>query len=121
LLLGSNVLQILSFLLCARALGIDIGMWQAAIVFYGMSLASVIPLSIGGWGIREGVGVLLLANSSIEPSAAAALGVLLGLTLTVVAVAGALVWMNSRYQHPANSCKNLKLEALNSIVRRGDT
>jgi uncharacterized membrane protein YbhN (UPF0104 family)/SAM-dependent methyltransferase len=97
-LLASAILTVASFMVVARALAIDIDWWSAMIILMGMVLASVIPVSIGGWGIREGVAILLFASIGLGPNEATAVAVLFGLVLTIVGLSGGLVWAASGYR-----------------------
>jgi uncharacterized protein (TIRG00374 family) len=90
-----------AFLLCARAVGVPLGWWDATIILQGVVLASMIPASIGGWGVREGAAVLLFAQLGINATTATAVSILFGLALTVIGLAGALVWMVFGYRRLA--------------------
>jgi uncharacterized membrane protein YbhN (UPF0104 family) len=98
LLAASNVLTIWSFLCCASALGVSVSTWDGTIVLQGIVLASLIPVSIGGWGLREGAAVRLFGALGIQESQAVAVAVVFGLVLTVVGLIGAVVWAVSGYR-----------------------
>ena len=68
----------------AHALGLDLG-WSAMMAFVPVvAIAQVLPLSINGLGLREGVLVLLLAPLGVTTGEAVALGLLLyGMNLVV--------------------------------------
>ena len=68
----------------AHALGLDLG-WSAVMAFVPVvAIAQVLPLSVNGLGLREGVLVLLLAPLGISTGEAVALGLLLyGMNLVV--------------------------------------
>ena len=97
-LLASTVATIGSFIMVARALGVGVDWWNAMIILQGMVLASIIPVSIGGWGVREGVAILLFANIGIGANEATAVAILFGLALTAIGLVGGLVWMASGYR-----------------------
>jgi uncharacterized membrane protein YbhN (UPF0104 family) len=96
-LAASNCAYVASFFCCARALGVHIGSWDAAIVIQGMVLVSVLPISVGGWGLRESAAVLLFTPLGIDPGRAMAVSVLFGLVLTFHGGIGACVWIASGY------------------------
>lgn len=83
---------------CGRSIGLALSLWDTLIVLQGMMLASVIPLSIGGWGWREGAAVLLLAALNVGAAEATILSVLFGLGLTIIGLGGAVVWMLAGYK-----------------------
>jgi len=68
----------------AHALGLDLG-WSAMMAFIPVvAIAQVLPLSVNGLGLREGVLVLLLAPLGVSTGEAVALGLLLyGMNLVV--------------------------------------
>ncbi|MFN2607285.1 MAG: lysylphosphatidylglycerol synthase transmembrane domain-containing protein [Acidimicrobiales bacterium] len=68
----------------AHALGIDVG-WVPMLAFVPVvAIAQVVPLSVGGLGLREGALVLLLHPLGVAASKATALGLLLyGINLVV--------------------------------------
>ncbi|UWU66461.1 lysylphosphatidylglycerol synthase transmembrane domain-containing protein [Bradyrhizobium sp. NC92] len=56
-------------------------------------LSSAIPISIGGWGVREGAMVAALGLAGIASDKALAISVLLGLGALIVGLFGGLVWL----------------------------
>ena len=97
-LLVSNAVLLAAFLLCGLALGLVLGVVDGALVMFGMLLASVVPVSLGGWGVREGVAVLLLTATGASAAQAVAVSILFGLAMTVVALAGGVMWALSPYR-----------------------
>jgi len=76
------------------ALGLDdIAWWQTALVVPGTLLALAIPLSLGGWGIRESSMVLAFGAFGISQSSALALSIAYGLALTAAAGIGVVFWI----------------------------
>ena len=60
-----------------------------------MLLATMIPLSYAGWGIREAGAVWLLARAGIATESALAISVLFGAALLVAALPGVPLWLLS--------------------------
>lgn len=56
-------------------------------------LSSAVPISIGGWGVREGAMVAALGLAGIASDKALAISVLLGLGGLIVGLLGGLVWL----------------------------
>lgn len=88
-----HLISILSVGLLAPAMGIEINWLAFSIVVPIASLLMTIPISIAGWGVREGVMVVGLGYAGIQPEHAVALSVLYGLLLLAVALPGGLAWM----------------------------
>jgi hypothetical protein len=77
------------------ALGIRLeppALWQFLAIIPGILLLSAIPVSLGGWGVREGAMVAGLAMLGIDRGAAFTLSVLFGMALVAVGMIGCLVW-----------------------------
>lgn len=77
----------------ARALELDIGLLELAILVPPMLLISMIPISIAGWGLREGVMVTGLGFLGIPAEGALILSVMYGLGLLAVSLPGGLIWL----------------------------
>ena len=72
-------------------------------------LVAMIPISVGGWGIREGAMVVAFGYAGMEQSQALAVSVLLGgSSLTIGAVGGA-IWIAER--NPAFAAASPKTHA----------
>jgi len=77
------------------AIGLDAGLsaLDAFVLVPLVIMAAAVPLSIGGWGIREGAMVAALGLAGIASDKALAISVLLGLSNLVVGVIGGAVWL----------------------------
>lgn len=82
---GYQLLVVLAAFLAARALGIhQVGITVALAFIPAVAMAQVIPLSVGGLGIREGALALFLHPLGVSTGRAVGLGLLIyGLNLTV--------------------------------------
>jgi uncharacterized membrane protein YbhN (UPF0104 family) len=59
-------------------------------------LIATIPLSINGWGLREGAMIACLALAGVQASEAFVASVLFGVGQFVVALPGAAFWITGR-------------------------
>lgn len=66
--------------------------WQAALVAPAVLLGAALPVSLGGWGVREGGMVLALAPFGVAAGEALALSVAYGLMLALTGALGAAAW-----------------------------
>jgi hypothetical protein len=67
---------------------------------------SVVPVSIAGWGLREGAMVTGFAYVGISATDAVFLSVALGAGMTLVGLLGGLVWMSTGAKMmPSNDAK----------------
>ena len=96
LLLFSVLIHILSIVvvgMLSSALSIKVDWIALTIIVPITTLLTTIPLSIAGWGVREGVMVVGLGYVGIAPEEALALSILYGLLTLVVALPGVLAWL----------------------------
>jgi uncharacterized membrane protein YbhN (UPF0104 family) len=98
--LAVTVLLVFSFYACARGTGTVIPT-SAAFTLIPLILSSMlIPLSVGGWGWREGAAAALFPLIGASPSAGIATGIAYGAMMTVAALPALLFLANSRQQTP---------------------
>jgi len=79
----------------ALAWSMDIGLslTNCLVLIQPVVLATALPISIGGWGVRETAMIALLALVGVSASAALALSVQLGLLSMAAALPGLAVWL----------------------------
>jgi uncharacterized membrane protein YbhN (UPF0104 family) len=74
--------------LLARGMGVELSFGAALVAFPAVMLAALLPVSVGGWGVRELAAVPLLGAVGLAPDAAAAVALAFGLTQIVAALFG---------------------------------
>lgn len=89
---ASNLLLVGAASVLAYGAGIDVGFLTWLAVMPVVLLVSALPISIGGWGIREIAMVYMLGLFAVPPALAAAVSVQLGLCMTIASLVGAPVW-----------------------------
>jgi uncharacterized protein (TIRG00374 family) len=87
-----HFLSLLAFLLIARGLGIFVPTATFLGIATLLTFAQVIPISIGGWGVREAAAVGLFGLVGVEPGAALLSSVVLGISYAVASLPGAVIW-----------------------------
>lgn len=87
----------------AAALQLGVRFSDCLLLVPPVLLISVIPVSIAGWGVREGAMVVALGFINVPPGAAFAVSMLFGLVIAAASLPGALLWLTSGY-----SAKNLE-------------
>ncbi|MBO6902045.1 MAG: flippase-like domain-containing protein [Rhizobiaceae bacterium] len=98
LLAVANLLIGVSAWLIALSLGLNASLADMTIVIEGGALTAMIPVSVGGWGVREGTAAFLLNAMGHPLPGAIAASALMGLVLAVMGLVGALVWMVLPYR-----------------------
>jgi uncharacterized membrane protein YbhN (UPF0104 family) len=75
-----------------RAQGLVLPVADAAVLFTVMVGVSLVPISVGGWGLRELAVVSLLADHGVAPERALLFSVCFGLVFLVGSLPGAFIW-----------------------------
>lgn len=91
--LVGHLITVLAFDQLAGSLGVPLGLSVALAALPAILLASAVPISISGWGVREGVGVTILTLLGLDSASALALALLLGLSLLSIGLMGGVVWL----------------------------
>ena len=96
IVLASSLLTIgftvLGFKLVADGVGTPLPLASWAMIVPPVILIQLLPISLGGWGVREAVLVVALASFGVPAEAALATSVLLGLCFIVISLPGGLIW-----------------------------
>jgi len=66
-------------------------------------LISMLPISVAGWGVREGAMVVALNLVGAPAHQSLALSICFGLCLVAISLPGGVLWFISRRQIPADS------------------
>ncbi len=85
----------LAILVLARGLDIDVTWLDCLVLMPLVLLVTTVPISIGGWGIREGAMVFAFGLIGVPEHSAFALSFLFGLLVIVVSIPGGVIWLMS--------------------------
>ncbi|MFQ5957924.1 MAG: YbhN family protein [Alphaproteobacteria bacterium] len=91
--LAVHLLIVAAVYALARALGIAAGFVDCLALVPPVILASAIPVSLAGWGVREGAMVAAFGFIGVAAYQALALSVALGLALLAVGIPGGVLWL----------------------------
>jgi hypothetical protein len=91
-LLGQAV-AIVAFFLIGRSVGAPLSLLECAITLAPGLLVALVPVSLGGWGLREGAFVVLLGFYGVAPEQGLIVSILFGLALLVATAPGLLLWL----------------------------
>jgi uncharacterized membrane protein YbhN (UPF0104 family) len=108
---GVHLTTIATCMLLARGLDAHLSVLDALIIVPPVIMLSALPISIGGWGIREGAMVAGLMLVGIAPAKALGLSILLGLATVAVGLCGGILWLLSEDRERPNR------EALEAALR----
>jgi glycosyltransferase 2 family protein len=96
-----QLLIILAAWLIGQSMGGVVTFPQSLALIPPVVLAATLPVSIAGWGLREGAMVVALGYVGVSASDAITLSVMLGLLLTAAGLPGGVVWLLSGREKPA--------------------
>ena len=88
-----HLINIVVIYILAIDLGIAISFLASFVLFPIVIFSMLAPISIAGWGVREGAMVIMLGLVGISSESALALSLLYGIILTIVGLAGGILWL----------------------------
>lgn len=99
---------ILSAYYIGLAIGINPDLWTWAIIIPIVSLASAIPISINGWGVREFAMVELWAIFGMTTSDAFVASISMGIVAIIASLPGMYYWISNRINQATQPSSLLK-------------
>jgi uncharacterized membrane protein YbhN (UPF0104 family) len=103
LAVATQVLNVLELWMLGQSLGQPTTLQQWFIVAPTVLLVSMLPISIGGWGVREGAMVVALHGFGISAEDALLPSVLFGLCAVVAALPGGILWVINKDALPQSA------------------
>lgn len=95
-----HLLAITAAFMLAKSVGYDASFVECLIVVPVALLISMAPISIAGWGLREGAMTAGFALIGLGTEGAFAVSILIGLILLVVGLFGGVLWLASGRRTP---------------------
>jgi hypothetical protein len=91
----SHLINILVAWFCAKAIGSQLDPLHALLLIPPVILIAAIPVSVAGWGVREGAMVAAFTFAGLPDSDAITISLLMGAGSFVVGAMGGLAWILS--------------------------
>ena len=91
--IGAHVLNVLIAVVISRALGEPLSPLAAFAVIPAVTLIAALPISIAGWGVREGAMVVAAGFVGLSAETALVLSLLMGLLNLGAGLPGGILWM----------------------------
>lgn len=85
----------------SRAIGVDIPLADCILLFSPVILFSTLPISVAGWGAREGAMVVVYGLIGIAKPDALAISLLFGLISIALGLPGGVLWLLARKRNAA--------------------
>jgi hypothetical protein len=95
-----HLLTVVAIMIMATGLEMDIEWGGFLLIIPLVTLIMVVPISIAGWGVREGTMIVGFGYLGVAPELALALSIFYGLSMLVVALPGGIVWALKRNHTP---------------------
>ena len=108
--------------LLSFGLGLDANPFLVALLFQPITLITLLPVSVAGWGIREGALVTVLAAIGVPASAALPLSLCFGVIVLFASLPGWLFLVAGKVMGPRQDCAagtQTKLRTALSVYPRG--
>lgn len=87
-----HLLSFVAFTMIARSIGIDADAGALLAITALLTFIQIMPISIGGWGVREVAAVSLLGLIGVAAGPALLASLLLGLAYAVASLPGIIIW-----------------------------
>lgn len=97
-----HLLNALSAWCVARSVGADLSLINSVFVVLPVALIAVIPISIAGWGVREGAMVAAFAYAGLPRSDGLLVSLLFGICYLLLGALGGLIWILSTQRAERN-------------------
>lgn len=94
--IGIYCLMILGVHMIASAIGVETGYFPLLAIVALAMFVSLLPISVNGWGVREGAMVAGLAVLGVSKESALAISLLFGFANALITVPGIFVWHSRR-------------------------
>ncbi|MEQ8667339.1 MAG: lysylphosphatidylglycerol synthase transmembrane domain-containing protein [Rhodospirillales bacterium] len=91
-----HTLSVTGVFTITQALALDVRFIDCLLLVPPVILFSVLPISVAGWGVREGVMITAFAIIGVEYDAAFTVSVLFGLGVMSAGIPGAILWVTSK-------------------------
>jgi glycosyltransferase 2 family protein len=88
-----HLVYLLALAFVCRAYNVTLPLATVLAIGAVLSFAQVVPISIGGWGVREAVSVPVFGIVGVEPAQAVAISLTLGLTYLAASAPGGIFWV----------------------------
>jgi len=79
-----------------RAADAPLGLWQAVLLMPPVALFSMLPISIAGWGTREGAMVVALGLVGVGSADALAISLAYGVIALLAGLPGGILWLRAK-------------------------
>ncbi|MCK5167303.1 MAG: flippase-like domain-containing protein, partial [Rhodospirillaceae bacterium] len=112
--LGHINLSIMVWVL-SIGIGVEITLVDCLALFPLILLIQTLPISIAGWGVREGAMVKVFAMVGVPAGGALAISLLFGVAVAIMSLPGGWLWISSR-EHNMEEAEELSEQLAESTA-----
>lgn len=105
--IATHLLSIAAIKMLADGVGANVGFYQVLLLMPPVIFLAMLPLSLAGWGVREGAMIIALGYAGVPQEQAFAISILMGLVSVLVSIQGGLVSLYA----PVNPVKPEKCDS----------
>jgi uncharacterized membrane protein YbhN (UPF0104 family) len=95
-----NLMNCLIFYSIARGIGVEVSLVDLVVLLPPVFFLSMLPISVSGWGVREGATVVALGIAGVASADSLSISICFGLALVAISLPGGLLWLAS-HKKPA--------------------
>jgi uncharacterized membrane protein YbhN (UPF0104 family) len=88
-----QLFNVITLYVLALGLSINLTFWHSLLLVPPVLFISMLPISVAGWGVREGAMIVALGLVGVPPARSVALSVCFGLSLIAISLPGAVLWL----------------------------
>ncbi len=89
---ANQILMAVLVFVLAQGLGIEVSLLACLVLVPPVVLVAMLPISLAGWGVREGAMVAAMGFAGVSNGDALALSLLFGIVILVVSLPGGIIW-----------------------------
>jgi glycosyltransferase 2 family protein len=94
-----HVLNVVIIYFLALGLSINLTFWHCLLLAPPVLFLSMLPISVAGWGVREGAMIVALSLVGVSPAQSVAISVCFGLGVLAISLPGGLLWLVHRGEY----------------------
>ena len=97
--MAGQMIVVVAIYLLANEVGVHLPLVDVTLVAFGAMLASAVPISVAGWGVREGALIVLFGAYGVAADKTFTISVLFGACMVLASLPGAFA-INTQYPAP---------------------
>lgn len=94
-----HILSMINIFLIGRSVGLDYDFVTFTIIVPPVILLTLVPISLAGWGVREGAMIGLFTLVGADKSIVLSMSILYGIILVLASLPGLYVYLHGKYHH----------------------